>query len=119
MEIGKINAGAWLTIEPVDARIGEIKLRLLPIPSDFKFPEGKDVTVMQQLDAIGSLIVGWNLEDEGVAVPCDEENKHHYLPYLIRLQTGKTLDEKGVEKPKFAAEDIIKFAADIDNFLGN
>jgi hypothetical protein len=115
MEIGKINAGAWLTLQPVDSRVGEVKLRIMPIPSDFKFPEGQDV--MTQLEAIGSFIVAWNLESEGVAIPCDEENKRRYLWHLIRLELQTEQPDR--KEPLYMAEVIIKFAADIDNFLGN
>jgi len=112
MEIGKIDCGAWLTLHPEDERIGEIKLRVRPVPPDFDIP--KDADVKAQLKAIGSLIIDWNFESDGVAVPCSDETKDQYLWYLVRIMV-KGEGEAG--EP--LAGPVVKFAVDIDNFLGN
>ena len=112
MEIGKIDVGAWLTLCPVDERIGEIKLRIRPLPPDFAL--SKDSDTRAQLGAIGSLIVAWNLEADGVAIPCTDETKGRYLWHLVQVQV-----HKGDEETESLAGPVARFAADINNFLGN
>ena len=112
MEIGKIDCGAELILYPVDERIGEIKLKVRPVPPDFEIPADADVKA--QLKAIGSLIVGWNFEKDGVVVPCNDETKEQYLWYLVRIVVkgeGETVEP--------LAGPVVKFATDIENFLGN
>jgi hypothetical protein len=114
MEVGKIDCGAWLTLCPVEEKIGEVKLKILPIPSDFQLP--KDADTKASIDAFAKFIVDWNLETDGVAIDCTDENKAKYLEYLVRMKV--VAGEEGAE-PEFAAVPIMRFAADIDNFLGN
>ncbi len=112
MEISKIDGGAWLTLRPVDERVGEIKLLLRPVPPDFQFPE--KATAEEHIALIGGFIIDWNLEDSGVAVPCNDDMKRRYLWHLIRLEVhtddGKT---------ETLAGPIASFVVDINNFLGN
>jgi len=112
MEISKIDCGAELVLQPVDEKVGEVRLRMKPVPTDFVFPPTEDnkawIAVMAQF------VIGWNLTDGGVAVACNDENKAKYLGYLLRLPV-KTAD--GGEE--IAAGPIMRFAADINNFLKN
>jgi len=113
MEIGKIDCGAWLTLQAVDKRVGEVRLKILPIATDFLFPENTDTKTA--VDAIAKFVVDWNLEADGVAVPCNDDTKAKYLAYLIRLEA--TVVEG--QAPEFVVLHIARFAADINNFLGN
>ncbi len=112
MEVSKIDCGAELELCPVDERIGPIRLRMIPVPSDFVFPEATDNRTW--IDVMAKFIVGWNLESGGVAVACTDENKAKYLAYLVRLMV-----KDGDKEPEVAAGPIMRFAANIDNFLKN
>ena len=114
MEVGKIDCGAWLTLCPVEEKIGEVKLKFKPMPPNFSPPDSKDVQSWAKI--ISEFLIDWNLEIDGVAVPCIDENKAQYLGYLFRLEIKA--QEEGKE-PERAAAQIIPFAANIDNFLGN
>jgi hypothetical protein len=113
MEVSKIDCGAWLELCPVDEKIGPIRLRMVPVPTDFTFP--KDTDNKAWIDVMGMFIVGWNLENGGVAVECTDENKTKYLGYLVRLLVKAEEDKE----PEIAAAPIMRFAASIDNFLKN
>jgi hypothetical protein len=113
MNVGKIDCGAWLTLQALDEQIGEIRLRVKPLPSDFKMPETTDVRVI--CGVLGQFIVDWDIESDGVAVPCNDETKAKYLEYLIRLQVKSEKDGE----PEFAIAQVMEFAVDINNFLKN
>jgi hypothetical protein len=113
MEVSKIDCGAWLELCPVDEKVGPVRLRMIPVPTDFTFPTETDNKAW--IDVMGQFIVGWDLTSDGVAVECTDENKAKYLKYLVRLLV-KT--EEGKE-PEVAAAPIMRFAASIDNFLKN
>jgi len=112
MEIGKVDVGAWLTLRPVDERIGELRLKIRPVPEDFDFSGDGDTK--KQLQTIGSLIVDWNLEKDGVAIPCNDETRRLYMFHLIQVMVrGEGDEQESIVGP------ISRFAADITNFLGN
>ena len=113
MEISKIYSGAWLELYPVDEKIGPVRLLMVPVPSDFPIP--KDTDNKTWIDFMAQFVIGWNLEDGGVAIDCTDENKAKYLGYLIRLLVK---GEEGQE-PEAAAGRIVRFAVSIDNFLKN
>jgi hypothetical protein len=113
MEIGKLDCGAWLVLQPVNEKIGEIRLKILPKPVDFLWPEQADIKTAAGF--IARLIAGWNLETDGVAVPCNDETKAKYLPNLIIVEV-QAADGK---EPELLMVPIGRFAADINNFLGN
>ena len=113
MEIGKIDGGAWLALCPVDEKIGEVRLKILPTPTDFQFPENADIKIA--VDITSRFVVDWNLETDGVAVPCNDDTKAKYLAYLIRTEVKPV---EGTE-PELIVLRIMRFAADINNFLGN
>jgi hypothetical protein len=111
MEISKIDCGAWLTLQAVDEKVGEVRLKLMPMASDFTFPEMTDNKAA--IGVIARFVIDWNLESDGVAVPCTDENKAKYLEYLIRLEV------KGETEKEFAVLPIMRFVADVSNFLKN
>ena len=111
MDISKLDCGAWLTLQAVDEKVGEVRLKLTPMPSDFQFPEMTDNKAA--IDVIAKFVIDWNLDSEGVAVPCTDENKAKYLEYLIRLEV------KGEPEKEFAVTPIMRFVADVSNFLKN
>jgi len=114
MEVSKIDCGAWLELCPVDEKVGPVlRLRMMPIPSDYTFPV--DVDNKAWIDVMAQFITGWDLTDNGVAVECTDENKAKYLKYIVRLLV-KAEDGK---EPEVAAAPIMRFAASIDNFLKN
>ena len=112
MEIGKLDVGAWLTLRPMDERIGEVRLKIKPVSPDFTFPADGDAQA--QITALGSLIVDWNLESDGVAITCTDEAKGRYLWHLVRVE----VHGEG-EATESLAGPVARFAIDINNFLGN
>jgi len=112
MEVKHIDFGAWLELCPADEKIGSVKLLVKPIPSDFVVPTETDNKVW--IDTIGQFIIDWNLTSDGVAVPCNDENKAKYLGYIIRL-----LVKTDKEEPEVAVGPIMMFASNVDNFLKN
>jgi len=113
MEIGKICGGAWLVVQPVNEKIGELRLKVLPRPVDFLWPENIDVNKAAEI--LGPIIIDWNCEMDGVAIPCNDETKKQYLAQLILIDV---LAPDGKE-PELLMIPIGRFAADINNFLGN
>jgi hypothetical protein len=111
MEISKIDCGAWLTLQAVDERVGEVRLKLMAVPSEFEFPELMDNKTV--IEFLAKFIIDWNLESEGVAVPCTDENKAKYVGYLLRLEV------KGDPEKEIAVLPIMRFVADVSNFLKN
>jgi hypothetical protein len=117
VDVGKIDHGAWLTLCPVDERVGEICLKMLPMPTDFEFPQESDNQTA--INFISRFVIDWKLEADGVAVPCNDETKAKYLALLLRLKVKNEEGKTEEDKSEFAVTPIVKFAADIENFLKN
>jgi len=114
MDISKICSGAWLTLQPVDEKVGELRLQLAPLPTDFTFSGQAELKTI--VEALSPLVQAWNLEDGGQPVECSPVTKEKYLPFLLRLRVKG--DDNGTPE-SLATEAIFRFAADINNFLKN
>jgi hypothetical protein len=114
MDISKICSGAWMTLQPVDEKVGELRLRLAPLPTDFTFDGGAELPKI--VETLSSYVHEWNLEDGGQPVECSAEKKTQYLPYLLRLRVKG--DDNGAPET-LATEAIFRFCADLNNFLKN
>jgi len=128
MDISKLNSGAWLEVEPIDEKIGTIRLKLSSISmvqaEEFTeiFSEENQNAVRRIMDQISELIVDWNLESEGKKIECNEENKKRYeenkkryLPHIFKVMVR----DEDKEEPVILGAKIIEFAQNIDNFLKN
>ena len=114
MDIGKIDCGAELVLQPLDEKVGEVRLKIKPFPPNFDLPKEANVETLTAL--IAEFIIGWNVEDGGVAIPCTDGNKAKYLGYIGRLRVKDHEIPDGVA---FAATEIAWFGADIANYLKN
>src|SRR5512136_1211901 len=112
MEVKKIDCGAELVLHPVDERIGEVRLLLLPTESTLTreaLPPEADNSAW--INFMAKYLIGWNLEADGVAIPCNDETKAKYFGYLTRLVVKA---EDGQQE--IAAVPIMRFTTDINNF---
>jgi hypothetical protein len=57
-----------------------------------------------------SSVLGWDLTKDGQPVPCTDENKRKYLPFILGR---KTMDGSVI------AWELLAFVRDEANFLGN
>lgn len=117
MDISKIDHGAWLTLCPVDEKVGEVRLKMLPMPTDFEFP--KETDNQAAIGILSQFVVDWNLDEDGVAILCNDETKAKYLALLLRLKVKNEEGKTEEDKSEFAVTPIARFAAEIGNFLKN
>jgi hypothetical protein len=57
-----------------------------------------------------SSVLGWDLTKDGKPLPCTDENKRRYLPYVL----GRKIADGSV-----IAWELLSFVRDEANFLGN
>lgn len=112
MNVKKLNAGAWLEVDPVDEKIGKIKLLVMPIPTEYEAP----ADVKGVIEKTAALISDWNLTDGDTPIICNEETKKLYVPFLLRIEVKDPTEEKG---KTFLGAPLMQFAANIENFLKN
>lgn len=65
---------------------------------------------------IGGAITGWNLTENGVDIPCNDETKAKYLPVLFGMQVVK--DDEPLSVNSTLVRQLADFAADAGNYLG-
>ncbi len=146
MDVSKFQIkGEWLELEVESKKvIGPLKFRIKPQTSDDQLDMAEIGREDKKgfLNKILDLVLDWNLTKDGESLPCDDENKKAYLPYLIPMNLKKEKKEKKEEEqPKeiFADEDLDKkpqpkrarfiqdtvglrilgFAQDFSNFIKN
>jgi hypothetical protein len=123
MDVSKFGVtGEWLELEVESKQdIGLLKFRVKPLSSteQITIAEDSEGDPKKFLKKVEDLVVDWNLEKDGVPLPCTPENKTFYLPYLIGMKI-KEEEEAGKEKEeKIVGMTIIEFAQDFGNFTKN
>lgn len=105
--------GEWMTVElETTAPVGELRFKVIPV----SFGETVELRKYAEKDPFRLIefgvacIADWNLELNGEALVCNEENRRKYLTYLFDEQT-KTGENLLVA--------IIKFAVDKKNYAKN
>jgi len=125
MDVSKFEiTGEWLAVEIDSAKdIGELRFKVKPLSStdQIMIAEQSEGDPKKFLKKVEGLVVDWDLEKDGQPLPCTEENKAFYMPYLIGMKIKKQSDEEEEKKEegKIVGTAIIEFAQDFGNFTKN
>ena len=113
MDISKLVEGAWLELYPADERIGPVRLKVNPLPTDTRIdPDVVDGAAL--IEKVTRLVLDWNFESNGEKIECTPETRQKYMGNILRLELKSDTEEKA-----YVAWELIKFCASIDNFLKN
>ena len=81
--------GEWLRLGLESKKLDEeLSLKVKPLSSDdqLAFAEAGSKDIRDFFSMVQDLVIDWDLEKDGAKLPCNEENKKQYLPYLIPLK---------------------------------
>lgn len=115
--------GEWLDLD-IQSEGGDrsLRVKIKPLSDNEKFMIRKELTaedVNKFSHRIMSLVIGWDLEDDGKPLECNKKNKENVMPYLVGMPLKK---EKGKEKDPTMLNvgvAILTFAGDFNNFIKN
>lgn len=133
MDVSKFQMeGEWLDLEvKSEKKDKSLRLRIKPLSakdqSDLADAASKDVR--EFFSSISKVIIDWDLTQNGEKLPCNDEEKEKYLPFLIGMEIkepekkDEELDEDEEEEkekfPNLIGFEILKFAQNFDNFIKN
>jgi hypothetical protein len=116
MDVRKIDEGATLTLHPVDEKVGDVVLRLMPIKAFGAETPKTDADNSEWVKFLSRFVIGWYLKRADDEIPCDDVNKEKYLGYVLQLPVKKADKEQTTE---LAFSAIMRFVTDTANFLKN
>ena len=113
--------GEWLELR-IKSKEGEktLRIKLKPLSTedqlDMAEVGGKDIK--EFFVNIKDVVLDWDLKTGEEALPCTDENKKKYLPFLITLKLAEdTEKEEGAKS--IVGYKIMEFAQNFDNFIKN
>ena len=116
MDIRKLRATAEISFQLNVPEPVELKFVVRPIAFDRVRALGGvgDITETER-KLVSEAIVDWNLEEDGQAIPCTEENKEKYLDFLFRLRVDVDAEKNPIGAT--ILDRIFEFASEQKNFF--
>ena len=121
--------GEWLELEVVsekEEKSLEVKIKPLSAEDQINLAEVAEKDIKDFLSQISTVILDWDLMRGEEKLPCNDEEKARYLPYLIGMRVRRKSESDDIESSKeadkkltFAGFEILKFAQNFSNFIKN
>jgi hypothetical protein len=112
MEVKDIKPSADVVYDIGDGQTVQLTVRYMGLDEaiDYIHKDDNQKPSAMNREMLISSVLGWDLTKDGKPLPCTDENKRKYLPYVL----GRKVVDGSV-----VAWELLAFVRDEANFLGN